>query len=248
MLTLQALFLKVIFFCVVFLLMTFVFLFHILFSVYIDMLFFVLCSLSCALLLFLLVFFFFRYFIIHRNFFLLFKQKTAYYMRISYWSSDVCSSDLVFRQTEVVEEFGKVLALCDVDEILDVRESCAESLDCVFVAVVLRFSQVAPNRAHIARFVDNAGHNMICLSAVNCVGGNLADDFAEFDHGLARGLGHDAADRHAPGSIGNIGSHLFCGSVDIVEEAGAYIALWCRDRAFESHAIVGVRSAERREG
>src|SRR3546814_7899791 len=50
---------------------------------------------------------------------------------------------------------------------------------------------------------------MICLSAVNCVGGNLADDFAEFDHGLARGLGHDAADRHAPGSIGNIGSHLF---------------------------------------
>src|SRR3546814_7501646 len=101
-------------------------------------------------------------------------------MRISDWSSDVCSSDLV-------------------------RESCAESLDCVFVAVVLRFSQVAPNRAHIARFVDNAGHNMICLSAVNCVGGNLADDFAEFDHGLARGLGHDAADRHAPGSIGNIG-------------------------------------------
>src|SRR3546814_398086 len=24
-----------------------------------------------------------------------FKQKTAYYMRISYWSSDVCSSDLL---------------------------------------------------------------------------------------------------------------------------------------------------------
>src|SRR3546814_13593070 len=109
-------------------------------------------------------------------------------MRISDWSSDVCSSDL-----------GKVLALCDVDEILDVRESCAESLDCVFVAVVLRFSQVAPNRAHIARFVDNAGHNMICLSAVNCVGGNHADDFAEFDHGLARGLGPAAAARHPPG-------------------------------------------------
>src|SRR3546814_10425582 len=27
--------------------------------------------------------------------FFLFKQKTAYEMRMSYWSSDVCSSDLV---------------------------------------------------------------------------------------------------------------------------------------------------------
>src|SRR3546814_2737481 len=30
-------------------------------------------------------------------FFFFFKQKTAYYMRISDWSSDVCSSDLVAR-------------------------------------------------------------------------------------------------------------------------------------------------------
>src|SRR3546814_6922490 len=29
--------------------------------------------------------------------FFLFKQKTAYEMRISDWSSDVCSSDLLFR-------------------------------------------------------------------------------------------------------------------------------------------------------
>src|SRR3546814_2069407 len=34
--------------------------------------------------------------------FLFFKQKTAYEMRISDWSSDVCSSDLVtFRQADV---------------------------------------------------------------------------------------------------------------------------------------------------
>src|SRR3546814_9966483 len=40
-------------------------------------------------------------------FFVCFKQKTAYEMRISDWSSDVCSSDLV---TEVVpgQEFTKV--------------------------------------------------------------------------------------------------------------------------------------------
>src|SRR3546814_1795938 len=41
-------------------------------------------------------------------FFFFFKQKTAYEMRISDWSSDVCSSDLQFDQQIVdarVEEF-----------------------------------------------------------------------------------------------------------------------------------------------
>src|SRR3546814_8628977 len=33
-----------------------------------------------------------------------FKQKTAYEMRISDWSSDVCSSDLVFENLELVLE------------------------------------------------------------------------------------------------------------------------------------------------
>src|SRR3546814_2915935 len=38
-------------------------------------------------------------------FFLFFKQKTAYEMRISDWSSDVCSSDLVHARPDgVVEE------------------------------------------------------------------------------------------------------------------------------------------------
>src|SRR3546814_2536394 len=32
-----------------------------------------------------------------RFYFFFFKQKTAYEMRISDWSSDVCSSDLLFR-------------------------------------------------------------------------------------------------------------------------------------------------------
>src|SRR3546814_8418130 len=32
---------------------------------------------------------------INRSFVLFFKQKTAYEMRISDWSSDVCSSDLI---------------------------------------------------------------------------------------------------------------------------------------------------------
>src|SRR3546814_3457267 len=33
----------------------------------------------------------------HPYFFCFFKQKTAYEMRISDWSSDVCSSDLAFK-------------------------------------------------------------------------------------------------------------------------------------------------------
>src|SRR3546814_1953535 len=34
-------------------------------------------------------------FLVHVSMFFFFKQKTAYEMRISDWSSDVCSSDLV---------------------------------------------------------------------------------------------------------------------------------------------------------
>src|SRR3546814_9105666 len=35
------------------------------------------------------------YLVFHRVYFVFFKQKTAYEMRISDWSSDVCSSDLL---------------------------------------------------------------------------------------------------------------------------------------------------------
>src|SRR3546814_9912645 len=39
-------------------------------------------------------------------FFFFFKQKTAYEMRISDWSSDVCSSDLPDRETDDVTALG----------------------------------------------------------------------------------------------------------------------------------------------
>src|SRR3546814_2817856 len=60
--------------------------------------------------------------------FFFFKQKTAYEMRISDWSSDVCSSDLrigtaaVLGQRIVVEVD---LAGCRIDH--DVFENCAET-------------------------------------------------------------------------------------------------------------------------
>src|SRR3546814_9132250 len=48
-------------------------------------------------------------------FFFFFKQKTAYEMRISDWSSDVCSSDLLGRITKLLDQladrFGTFCAL-----------------------------------------------------------------------------------------------------------------------------------------
>src|SRR3546814_8399678 len=39
--------------------------------------------------------------------FFFFKQKTAYEMRISDWSSDVCSSDLHMKSTNMLERFNE---------------------------------------------------------------------------------------------------------------------------------------------
>src|SRR3546814_3015973 len=47
--------------------------------------------------------------------FFFFKQKTAYEMRISDWSADVCSSDLYFSQS-VAEHFA-VITVCKIDDL-----------------------------------------------------------------------------------------------------------------------------------
>src|SRR3546814_1188564 len=39
--------------------------------------------------------------------FFVFKQKTAYEMRISDWSSDVCSSDLIQRRAQFMAHVGE---------------------------------------------------------------------------------------------------------------------------------------------
>src|SRR3546814_18685506 len=67
-------------------------------------------------------------------FFFFFKQKTAYEMRISDWSSDVCSSDLTAFRKSAVQEFGHRLdallrAMITVTEIApDGRVSLVRSL------------------------------------------------------------------------------------------------------------------------
>src|SRR3546814_1359996 len=56
-----------------------------------------------------------------------FKQKTAYEMRISDWSSDVCSSDL--RDQVAVGQIALLRRRVEQHEMLDARKLIAQSLD-----------------------------------------------------------------------------------------------------------------------
>src|SRR3546814_6041361 len=64
-------------------------------------------SLVCSLLICVLCTFYYWCF----SFFFFFKQKTAYEMRISDWSSDVCSSDLATRADRNVALRQRIVAL-----------------------------------------------------------------------------------------------------------------------------------------
>src|SRR3546814_1434775 len=68
---------------------------------------------------------------------LFFKQKTAYEMRISDWSSDVCSSDLLtaYRQPpmvvvlpETTEQVSRILAWCHAEGVKVVPRGSGTSL------------------------------------------------------------------------------------------------------------------------
>src|SRR3546814_9863207 len=48
-------------------------------------------------------------------FFFFFKQKTAYDMRISDWSSDVCSSDLCYKRYEFHPAVSRLQIFCSED-------------------------------------------------------------------------------------------------------------------------------------
>src|SRR3546814_9458328 len=75
--------------------------------------------------------------------FFFFKQKTAYEMRISDWSSDVCSSDLLDRKGDV--------GLCDFEQENGLTQDIARILD----------SEGRLGHPREARkFVDHAPHVM----------------------------------------------------------------------------------------
>src|SRR3546814_8395427 len=83
-----------------------------------------------------------------------FKQKTAYEMRISDWSSDVCSSDLALG------------ALCRSADVLGLRASAQRKLPCPLARLSLR------RTAQPARLVRDAGctaRSRRMLRAQRCV-------------------------------------------------------------------------------
>src|SRR3546814_10866792 len=74
-------------------------------------------------------------------FFFFFKQKTAYEMRISDWSSDVCSSDL--RALSAIGEADRVLLMVDA--------SAPEAQDPLALWPEFLESNPAPNQVTLIR-------------------------------------------------------------------------------------------------
>src|SRR3546814_14975267 len=83
------------------------------------------------------------------------KQKTAYEMRISDWSSDVCSSDLEDLQGEPAEYWWNGLnrfgSLCLIDSAWDLRDAREGTL-------LLRYAQIgrASCRERVCQYVSTS--------------------------------------------------------------------------------------------
>src|SRR3546814_7630943 len=70
-------------------------------------------------------------------FFVFFKQKTAYDMRISDWSSDVCSSDLTGDQLDLrLENLRPAKGLADQRPLHIERAGCHSARGPAFVAAI----------------------------------------------------------------------------------------------------------------
>src|SRR3546814_6900153 len=73
------------------------------------------------------VFVFFISFVLLFVFFF-FKQKTAYEMRISDWSSDVCSSDLVLRKGDRLEAVARHVTLQPAERRIEAGREAVKGL------------------------------------------------------------------------------------------------------------------------
>src|SRR3546814_20337938 len=90
--------------------------------------------------------------------FFFFKQKTAYEMRISDWSSDVCSSDLVFTQsiaselTPLVGSHSRIL----------IRQSLNRVSSTIGDADRMQLDRAKFRHLIVGRPAYNIGHTQIC--------------------------------------------------------------------------------------
>src|SRR3546814_2656151 len=100
-------------------------------------------------------------------FFFFFKQKTAYELRISDWSSDVCSSDLVGRRINMMET---VLDIPEQDVIT--RDNASVKVDAIV------FYQVVDARraAYEVRELDRALTNLALTNIRSVLGSTDLDE------------------------------------------------------------------------
>src|SRR3546814_6388892 len=125
------------------------------------------------------------------SFFFFFKQKTAYEMRISDWSSDVCSSDLMANakgEDKTVEADGATL-LDGTHQVVHRGVAVA-----VFLAQVGGMLLRQPE--DVGRLADPApvveGGDLLLADALD-VEGIARDEMAPALHGLGRAADHAAA-------------------------------------------------------
>src|SRR3546814_16401522 len=82
-------------------------------------------------------------FVVHLCVFFFFKQKTAYEMRISDWSSDVCSSDLdgAGRHRRMARD--GVLYFCRIDILAAGNDHVLHAINHIEIAVLVQIAGIA---------------------------------------------------------------------------------------------------------
>src|SRR3546814_20071007 len=89
-------------------------------------------------------------------FFFFFKQKTAYEMRISDWSSDVCSSDLTACDFSLAIEFGDAAPEfgndLDARNVTDRDRNAAGAHLQRYVSEIVEALQIATDTDHVLGF------------------------------------------------------------------------------------------------
>src|SRR3546814_4562656 len=156
--------------------------------------------------------------------FFFFKQKTAYEMRISDWSSDVCSSDLVVELTAGVQLGHDDLRRRDALFLVDVDRDAAAVVGHRYRAVLVDgHGDVVgvAGQGLVDRVVDHLEHHVVQAGTVVDVADvharTLADGFQAAQHGNPAGIvdgalaallgvlvgfGHSARDSHGDGRAG----------------------------------------------
>src|SRR3546814_3173302 len=99
-------------------------------------------------------------------YFFFFKQKTAYEMRISDWSSDVCSSDLLRQHVFLVDRIGRILLLHlrqhELHEIARIERGKRS------------FGRGRGTRRRACRGYGSDGHFILIVSSISCLAVDMA--------------------------------------------------------------------------